>query len=169
MNAANLANMYAAYFPYYMNQFPGANPYASSAPAAAAYGHHHHQPPFAAPAMNKGYPMYPAGGAAAAAVAPSAAAPTTTVISSQTAQQQQGAPKPVAASTAGIYGAGGYNPYGVGQLQQQQLQQQQQQTMMDDGSMSAGQDAYNKYQAFLGANQQGNVASKSNDYTKVGA
>jgi hypothetical protein len=31
MSAANLASMYAAYFPYYMNQFPGASPYGSTA------------------------------------------------------------------------------------------------------------------------------------------
>jgi hypothetical protein len=130
MSAASLANMYAAYFPYYMNQFPGANPYGNSAPGAAGYGHQ----PFAP--LNK-YPMYPAAGGAPPA--------------NQT-QQQQGAPKPAGASPAGgIYG--GYNPYG-----QQQTQQQQ----MDDNSMSAGQDAYNKYQAFLGANQSG--ANKSSDF-----
>lgn len=50
LNAASLANMYAAYFPYYMNQFAGA-PYGSSG-APAGFG----QP---AAFMNKGYPMYP--------------------------------------------------------------------------------------------------------------
>jgi hypothetical protein len=92
MNAA-LANLYGAYFPYYMNQFPGASPYGSSVHAghhpAAGYGHQ----PFGAKTM---YPMYPTG-------APAVSASGATG-------------KPAAASTAGVYG--GYPSYGMGNVHQ---------------------------------------------------
>ncbi len=87
MNPANLANMYAAYFPYYMNQFPGANPYGSS---ATGYGH----PQAAFAALNK-YPLYPT----------SAAPPTATGMNSTS---MSAAGKATATSMYGGAGAGYY-------------------------------------------------------------
>lgn len=120
---ANLANMYAAYYPYYMNhQFPpGASPFGNTAPAAPGYGQPFGAPPAVAPVPAAKYPYQ--GGA------PTGAPQQQGQVQGQ--QQQPGANKPPAtASTAGIYG--GYNAYGGAPA------------AADDS-----QDAYGKYQPFL--------------------
>jgi len=134
MNAANLANMYAAYFPYYMNQFPGTNPYGQAPAPAAGFGHQ------AFNSMNK-YPMYP-----------NANAPNTTASSQMTQSAAAGGAKAPQSSSnpmGNMYG--GYNPY-----------YQQAPPAMDDPSNNAA-DPY-KFSAggLLNSNPTG--ASKSSEF-----
>jgi hypothetical protein len=99
MNAANLASMYAAYFPYYMNQFPGANPYGNQPPAG--YGQYK-------------YPVYPT-----PAAAPSASGIQGTrqgVPQHQSGSKQSSQPTaPAASMYSAYYGL----PMGLGHQPQQ--------------------------------------------------
>jgi len=127
---ANLASMYAAYFPYYMNQFPGASPYGNQPPAG--FGQYK-------------FPMYPN----APQQAPTGSSSNSSGVRPPQAQQQ-GKPSTSQSSQFSAY-------YGLAQNDEQQhqdyakfAQQQQQKSLAGDKQEQQPAAYYNQYMQYPG-------------------